>query len=442
MSVMDHPTRTRTRAEPAEPPPVRPDAPRPRSLRPGVFGVLDVGSTKITCLIGRADAEGGLRLLGAGLQRSGGVRSGGINDLREAERAIREAVAQAETAAETRLRSVVVNLACGQPESRLLAVHCPVGGRPVTETDMRRAVAEGRAAGPPAEGRELVHALPVSFSVDDVGAVADPRGHHCDVLGARVHLVDAARAALRNLGGAVAACDLEIAELVSAPMAAGLSCLVEDERELGCTVVDMGGGVTAVGVFGEGGLLHTAQVPVGGLHVSRDIADLLSTPLASAERLKTMYGTAEPSPDDEREMLTVQQIGEEDHAFARIPRSALVEVIRPRLEETFELVRDRLDAAGLGRSAGSRVVLTGGASQLVGVREMAHRVLERQVRLGRPGGVRGLVKPLDGPDFACATGLLAWAAGRHRPLPELDLAAEAQPPGLLRRLAAFLRERV
>ena len=379
-------------------------------------------------------------MVGTGLQRSQGVRSGGISDLAEAERAIRAAVGAAEEMAETRLRSVVVNLACGQPESRLFTVQWPVGGRPVTEADIRRVVAEGRARAP-AEGREVIHALPAAFAVDDVAGVADPRGHHCDTLSGRIHVVDAASAALRKLGGAVAACDLDITEVVSGPMASGLACLVADERELGCTVIDMGGGVSGIAVFGEGGLLHTAQVPVGGLHVSRDIADILSTPLASAERLKTMFGTAEPSPDDEREMLTVQQIGEEEHAFARIPRAMLVDVIRPRLEETFELIRDRLDAAGLGRAAGSRVVLTGGASQLVGAREMAHRILERQVRLGRPAPLRGLSASLCGPDFACAAGLLGWAAGRGRALPELALDQD-RPPGRARRLIAFLRDRL
>ncbi len=311
----------------------------------------------------------------------------------------------------------------------------------MAEADIRRVVAEGRARAPSAEGRETIHVLPAAFAVDDVSGVADPRGHHCDTLSARIHVVDASRTALRNLGAAVAACDLEIAELVSGPMASGLACLVADERELGCTVIDMGGGVTGIAAFGEGGLLHTAQVPIGGLHVSRDIADILSTPLASAERLKTMFGTAEPSPDDEREMLTVQQIGEEEHAFARIPRSMVIDVIRPRLEETFELVRDRLDAAGLGRASGSRVVLTGGASQLVGAREMAHRILGRPVRLGRPAGLRGLAPGLGGPDIACAAGLLAWAAGLGRALPELALDQD-RPPGRLRRLIAFLRDRV
>jgi cell division protein FtsA len=423
------------------PPTLPPELPvRARNGRAGPFGVLDVGSTKITCLIGRTESDGTLRVLGGGFTRSRGVRGGGITDLDEAERAIRAAVALAEEMADYRLRTVTVNLSCGQPESRLFNVQWPVGGRQVTEADVRRVISEARARSI-TEGRETIHSLPVSFAVDETVGVVDPRGHHCDQLSARLHVVDALSMALRNLGNAVQRCDLEISEVVCAPFASGLSCLVEDERELGATLVDMGGGTTSLAVFGEGELLHTAQVPVGGQHVTRDIAGVLSTPIDNAERLKTLYGNAHGSPDDEREILPVQLIGEEDHQFARIPRSMVVGIIKPRLEETFEMVRDRLDGAGLGRAASSRVVLAGGASQLVGVRELAMRILNRPVRLGRPSALRGLPEAASGPAFATATGMLAWAAGEGRSLHDMDLETDRRA-GLLRRLVDFLRERV
>ena len=402
--------------------------------------MLDIGSTKIACMIGRVESDGVLRVLGSGFTRSRGVRGGGITDLDEAERAIRQAVAMAEEMADYRLRTVTVNLSCGQPESRLFNVQWPVGGRPVSDADVRRIISEGRSRAV-TEGRETIHSLPVSFSVDETTGVADPRGHHCDQLSARLHVVDALSMALRNLGAAVTRCDLEISEVVSAPFASGLSCLVDDERELGATVVDMGGGTTSLAVFGEGQLLHTAQVPVGGQHVTRDIAGVLSTPIDNAERLKTLYGSAHSSPDDEREILAVQLIGEEDHQFAKIPRSMVVGIIKPRLEETFEMVRDRLDGAGLGRAAGSRVVLVGGASQLVGARDLAARILNRPVRLGRPASIRGLAEAATGPAFATASGLLFWAAGEGRSLHDIDLDAD-RPTGLLRRIVDFLRDRV
>jgi cell division protein FtsA len=423
------------------PPALPPEPPaRARNYRAGPFGVLDIGSTKIACLIGRTDSDGTLRALGSGLTRSRGVRGGGITDLDEAERAIRAAVAMAEEMADYRLRSVTVNLSCGAPESRLFNVQWPVGGRQVSEADVRRVISEGRARAV-TEGRETIHSLPVMFSVDDTAGVADPRGHHCEQLSARLHVVDALSMALRNLGAAVGRCDLEIGEVVSAPFAAGLSCLVEDERDLGATIIDMGGGTTSLAVFFEGHLHHTAQVPVGGQHVTRDIAGVLSTPIDNAERLKTLYGNAHACQEDEREILAVQQIGEEDHQFAKIPRAMVIGIIKPRLEETFEMVRDRLDNAGLGRAASGRVVLTGGASQLVGVRDLANRILERPVRLGRPAGIRSLAESASGPAFATATGLLSWAAGEGRALHDIDLDLE-RPGGLLRKIVAFLRDRV
>src|SRR5690242_4447199 len=173
------------------------EPPRPRNLRAGPFGALDIGTTKIVCLIGRAEADGTLRVLGFGWHKGRGVRGGCIVDLDEAERAIRAAVGQAEDMADTRLRSVIVNLTCGQPASRLFNVQWPVGGRAVEEADVRRVVNEGRLRAI-ADGREVIHALPLTFSVDDTDHVSDPRGLFCEELTARLHVIDAASTALRD----------------------------------------------------------------------------------------------------------------------------------------------------------------------------------------------------------------------------------------------------
>ena len=416
------------------------DVPRHRPRQSGPFGILDVGTTKIVCIIGRTEGDGSNRVLGFGWQRGVGVRGGGITDIEAAERAIRAAVGAAENQADTRLRSITVNLSCGQPESRLFNVQWPVSGRAVSEADIRRVLQEGRARAV-SEGREIIHALPLAFATDDAQGIRDPRGLHCETLTARLHVVDAVRTALLTLNACMGRCDLDIAELVSAPMAAGMSTLVEDERQLGATVLDMGGGTTGMAVFAEGQLLHTAQLPVGGQHVTNDIARVLSTPVSHAERLKTLYGSAQASPDDEREMLPVPLVGEEEHQMTKVPRTMIVNIIKPRLEETFELVKERLEGSGLGRAAGSRVVLTGGASQLNGAREMAARILGRTVRHGRPPPLRGLPDVATGPAFATAVGLLAWAAGAGRSPYDIDLTAD-RPGGLIRRIVQFLRERV
>jgi cell division protein FtsA len=396
---------------------------RSRAVRSGPFGVLDIGSTKIACLIGRAESDGRLRALGFGWQKGRGVKSGGIVDLEAAERAIRAAVGQAEDMADTRLKSVVVNLSCGQPESRLFNVQWPVDGRAVTAEDVKRVVREARMRAA-SDGRETIHSLPLNFSTDETPGVTDPRGLFCETLTAQLHVVDAGNTALRSLAACLARCELDISALVSAPMASGLATLVGDERELGASVIDMGGGTTTLAVFAEGQLLHTAQLPVGGMHVTNDIARMLSTSVAHAERLKALYGNVQGSPDDERELLPVPQVGEDEHQIAKIPRSLLISVIRPRVEEIFEMVKDRLETSGLGRAGGNRVVLTGGASQLGGVRELAAQMLERHVRLGKPNAMTGLPDSATAPNFATLAGLLHFATGDGQTMHDIDFETE------------------
>ena len=285
--------------EPAAAPPRR-----RRQARSGVFGVLDIGSTKVVCLIARIESDGSPRVLGFGWQRGRGVKGGSIVDLEEAERAIRAAVGQAEEMADTRLSGAIVNLSCGQPDSRPLHLQWEIGGRAVNEVDLRAILHDGRRR-TAEEGRETVHAIPLGFTVDATPGVDDPRGMICDMLGARLHMVSAAEASLRNLGACLMRCDLEVEELVSAPFASGLATLVEDEKQLGATVIDMGGGTTSLAVFSEGHLVHTAQIPVGGGQVTNDLATILSTPVAHAERMKTLHGAVHGGGDDEREYLPV-----------------------------------------------------------------------------------------------------------------------------------------
>ncbi|MBL6456139.1 cell division protein FtsA [Belnapia sp. T6] len=411
---------------------------RRRNARSGIFGVLDIGSTKIVCIIARIENDGEPRALGFGWQRARGIKGGNIVDLEEAERAIRAAVGQAEEMADTQLKGAIVNLSCGQPESRQQNIQWPIGGRAITEADLRAIMNEGRRRSVE-DGRETVHAFPLGFTVDATPGAEDPRGMICENLAARLHMVDAAQASLLNLGATLLRCDLVVEELVSAPFAGGLATLVEDEKQLGATVIDMGGGTTSLAVFAEGHLLHTAQIPFGGWNVTNDLARGLSTPIAHAERLKTLHGGVLGAPDDEREWLPVPQVGEEEDQIARVPRAMIIGIIRPRLEETFEMVKDQLEAAGLSREIGRRVVLTGGASQLVGARELAARVLDRQVRLGRPHPVRGLPETASGPAFAAPLGLLAWGAGEGRPLLDL-LPGLERPTSRFRRLVNWLRD--
>jgi cell division protein FtsA len=262
-----------------------------------------------------------------------------------------------------------------------------------------------------------------------------------DRLGVSMHIVTAASGAARNIATCVNRCHLEVSALVVSPYASGLATLVEDEKDLGVTVIDMGGGTTSIAVFFDGQVVFTDSVAIGGNHVTSDIARGLSTPLAHAERMKTLYGSALSSPSDERELINVPQIGEDGSGTSnQVAKSILVGIIQPRLEETFELVRARLEASGFDKLAGRRVVLTGGAAQLTGARELAQLVLDKQVRMGRPIRISGLAESTAGPAFSTAAGLIAYAIRREAEIRPQLRPERAPNQSLFDRVGGWLRE--
>lgn len=411
--------------------------------RSGLVTALDIGSNKICCFVARVEEDGRPRVVGIGHQISRGVRNGAIVDMDQAEAAILNAVHAAEEMAGETVRNVVVNLSGGYPASQTVGVEVQIAGHEIGETDLRRVIEQGSLYDGNGE-RRLIHSIPIRFSIDGNNGIRDPRGMFGERLGVDMHIVTAQAGAVRNLANCVARCHLEIEALVVSPYAAGLATLVDDERDLGVTVIDMGGGATTMAVFFDGNVVYTDIVPIGGAHVTNDIARGLSTPLAHAERMKTLYGNCIPSPADEREMISVPLVGEEERASANtVPRSILIGIIQPRLEETFEMVRQRLDQSGFHKIAGRRVVLTGGASQLQGLRELASLVLDKQVRMGRPIRLSGLAEATAGPAFATCAGLLAYAEQAASRLPrgkERRADSAEEPNGLIGRLGHWFRE--
>ncbi len=406
--------------------------------RAGIVAALDVGSTKVCCFIARADSSG-IRVTGIGHQMSKGVRSGTIVDMDAAEISIRNAVHAAEQMSGETIEKVMVGVSCGNPASRTVAVEVSIDGYEIGDDDVSRALRQGyQSAG--ASERDLLHMIPVGFTLDGA-RVSDPRGMYGDRLGASLHVITANGSAVRNLATCVERCHLEVEGFVVSPYASGLATLVPDELDLGATVVDMGGGTTSLAVFYGGEAIHIDIIPLGGGHVTSDIARGLSTPLAAAERIKTLYGNAMPLPSDNREFVDVPQIGETEHTQAHhVPKSVLVGIIQPRLEEIFELVRSRLEASGFDRFAGRRLVLTGGASQLPGAADVAARVLDKQIRLSRPTRLAAIAEATGGPAFATCAGLLTHMVTKP-PAPQRRLPVSAKNGhGLAGRFGTWLRE--
>lgn len=387
------------------------------SGRAGVVTVLDIGSTKVCCIIGRLlpceesqllpGRTHRIKVIGIGHQRSQGIKSGVIIDLDRAESAIRLAVDAAERMAGLTVESLFVNVSSGRLRSQSRSVMVKLGGHEVDRGDINRVLEAGARQAMAAE-RQVVHALPSAFLLDGERGVRDPLGMVGDELGVDMHVLTGDVAPLRNLELCVNRAHLSVERLVATPYASGLSALVEDEAEMGAACIDMGGGTTTISVFAEGKFVHTDSIPIGGHHVTMDLAKGLSTGLDYAERLKVMQGSALAVSDDERAMVTIQSMGPDDDVPVQAPRAAVNKIIRARVEETLEMVRDRLNRSGYGGVVGKRVVLTGGASQLTGLSDAARRILARNVRLGRPLGVTGLPESARGPAFAAAVGLLIY----------------------------------
>ncbi|MBL4786933.1 MAG: cell division protein FtsA, partial [Cohaesibacteraceae bacterium] len=306
------------------------------------------------------------------------------------------------------VESLIVNISCGRLGSDTFSASVALDGHEVEKADIQRVLGAGSVHSVE-DGRSVVHSLPIGYALDGNGGIQDPCGMLGHQLGVDMHVVTAESAPLRNLELCINRCHLDVEAMVATPYASALSALVDDEGELGVACVDMGGGTTTISVFVEGQFVHVDGIALGGHHVTMDLARGLSTRLVDAERIKTLHGSALPGISDDNGLLTVPPVGEDERDVPhQVPRSALVRIIRPRVEEILELLRDRLEESGFSSHVGRRVVLTGGASQLTGMAETARRILGRNVRLGRPLGVSGLPEMARGPAFSTSVGLLIY----------------------------------
>jgi cell division protein FtsA len=380
--------------------------------------VLDIGSTKIVCMIGRLTPRQEtevlpgrthkVEIIGIGHQRSRGVKSGVIADLDAVEGVVRLAVDAAERMAGLTVDSLIVNVSAGRLASDIYTASIDLGGQEVEAGDLRKVLIAASQQSL-RQDRAILHSLPTGYSLDGERGIRDPLSMYGDLLGVDMHVVTAERSALKNLELCVNRAHLSVEGMVATPYASGLAALVDDEVELGCAAIDMGGGTTTISVFAEGRLIHTDAIGLGGHHVTTDLARGLSTRIEDAERLKVVHGSALANGADERDMISIPPIGEDDRDQpSQVSRALVTRIVRARIEETLELIRDRIQKSGFSPIVGKRVVLTGGASQLTGLPETARRILARNVRIGRPLGVSGLPVAAKGPAFSTAVGLMIY----------------------------------
>jgi cell division protein FtsA len=429
-------------------PKMKPISPR-RSV---VVAALDVGSSKIVCLIARLRPHGpqqvltrrshSVEVIGFGHTFARGTKAGTVVNLAQAEDAIRQAVDAAERMAAVEIESVVLSISSGRLASDLFAAEVEILGSAVSENDIARVLAAGSRHSL-RDGRAVLHSLPVGYAIDGVSGVRDPRGMLGRRFGVDMHVATTEIAAARNLMLAVERCHLDVEAMAASPYVAGLAVLADDEADLGAIVVDMGAGTTTIAAFQAGRLVHVDGFALGGHHVTMDLARGLNAGIANAERIKTLYGTVLSGGSDERDMITVPPLNEHDRDQGQlVSRATLLAIIKPRVEEILEMVRDRLVACPMAADRRAHVVLTGGASQLSGVPEFAARLLGRPVRSGRPLGIASAPEAAKGPAFAVAAGLLVYPQVVH--LEHFEMRRKRQlmtgTGGYLSRVGRWLRE--
>jgi len=399
------------------------------ALRRGRLALIDIGSSAITCVILRIDPErlaapaegslarlGAIEVAGAATVQARGVRRGEIVDMDAAARTLRQAILSAEDAAGPqtgRVDHALVAFSGGRPESFSTVGEVDTETGQVTARDISNAL--GAAPEPPiGEGRQFLHAQPVSIALDHQGGLTDPRGMTGRRLSVALHLLAVDSRPVGGIGECVRQCDLDLCGIVSAPYAAGLAALVEDELRLGAVCIDMGAGGTGIALFLRDHLICAERIRFGGEHVTSDIAAGLMMRTALAERIKRLEGGVVPTAADDRDMIDAPRLGEEgEPAQRQISRGMLIGVIRPRMEEIFRHVHARLVELGVGAMPGCSVVLTGGACQMPGLDEMATRILGRRPRIGRPIRIAGLDQEMAGPDRATVVGLALHAVQPH-----------------------------
>jgi cell division protein FtsA len=394
---------------------------------------LDIGTTKVACLVGEITDEG-IDIIGVGTQPCSGLKKGVVVNIDSTVAAIAKAVEEAEHMAGVEITQVYAGIA----GSHIKAFHSEgvvaIRDREVRPGDIERVIEAAKAVSIP-QDREILHVVPREFSIDQQDGIKEPLGMAGVRLEARVHIVTAASASAQNIIKCCTRCSLEVQDLVLEPYATAESVLHADEKELGVALLDIGGGTSDLVVFSEGALVHTIVLPIGGHQLTNDIAVGLRTPMTEAERLKHRHGCAMTSLISEDEMIEVPSVGGRPPRV--MPRTVLSDILQPRVDEIFSLVRDELERCGLAETLASGMVVTGGSTILQGLPELAEEILGMPVRRGVPQGVGGLSDVVKSPIYATAVGLVLYGARKQD---GLQLSQNSERRGVWRRMRTWFAE--
>jgi cell division protein FtsA len=397
---------------------------------------LDIGTTKIGCVIAELDGDRNVKIVGVGTSRSEGLRRGVVVNLEKTVVSIARAIEEAELMAGVEVRNVYAGIAGDHIRSinshGVIAVSR--GGVEITRSDITRVIDAAKAVAIPMD-REILHILPQEFTVDDQHGIKDPTGMAGVRLEVDVHIVTGAVSSAQNLVKAIQKASYQVRDLVLEPLASSYGVLTEDERELGVALVDIGGGTTDIALFHEGAIRHTSVIGLGGNSVTNDLAIGLRTPARDAERIKERYGAAMTRLVDADEEIVVPRVAGQGER--RVNRRMLASIIQPRMEEILQLVLSDIRKTRWFDKIPAGIVLTGGASALPGTGELAEALLDLPIRIGYPIGVTGLVDSVDDPRFATGVGLVLYGRDRGR---EENRFREGDDDSLWNRVLERMRE--
>jgi cell division protein FtsA len=366
---------------------------------------LDIGTSKVVCIVGQAGPDGMLEIVGTGLHSSSGLKKGVVVNIESTVHSIQRAIEEAELMAGCHIHSVFAGIAGSHIRSLNSHGIVAIRDREVLPLDIERVIDAARAVAIPAD-QEILHVLPQEFIIDNQEGVREPLGMSGVRLESKVHLVTCAANAAQNIKKCIRRCGLEVDDIILEQLASSYSVLTEDEKQLGVCLVDIGGGTTDIAIFTDGAIRHTGVIPIAGDQVTNDIAHALRTPTAHAEELKIKYACALAKLAGPEETIKVPSVGDRPHRD--LSRQALAEVIEPRYDELFTLVQAELRRSGFEDLVAAGMVLTGGTAKMEGVVELAEEIFHMPVRLGAPHNIKGLTDIVDNPIYSTGVGLLLY----------------------------------
>lgn len=406
-----------------------------------LIATLDIGSSKVACLIAEVGDNGNIHVLGVGNRACPGMKKGAVVDPIAVERAVSAAMDQAEHMAGEKVDNVVAAISSGNPKSRIIEVTLSLDGHEISQADVNRILTQARSE-LQTEERRILHAFPAAYGLDDTFDVTPPIGLSGNILSVALHVITMDDPPARNLEKVIERAHLNHTDLVSAAYANGLAVLDDNEVRLGTTCIDIGGGTTEISMFAEQAMVHQMVLPFGGDQLTELIARKLLTPYENAEYLKT-FGSAITTAADERSHIDVAHVGDADvdeDVYVQMPRSALTSIMQRWYEDLFTQIQEHIEDSGFMGVAAHQFVLTGGAVECEGVVTLARRILGKRVRIGTPRSVQGLPEIALKPQFATAVGLLHYAVRAPKEANKKVIRkVTEQPTSLLGKLGSWFK---